>query len=148
MGRLSVKRLDVPRLYSCKQCKSHLAAFDDLISKSFHCYHGKAYLFGTVVNIGALPSEDRLMTTGLHTVSDIYCTACNQIIGWKYEQAYEKSQKYKEGKFILERHKIVERVSRDSHAAGEDDRGFVSGSHSQESEEEDLDNSDEFATME
>lgn len=33
MGRLSVKRLDVPRLYSCKQCKSHLAAFDDLISK-------------------------------------------------------------------------------------------------------------------
>ena len=35
------------------------------------------------------------MTTGLHTVSDIYCTACNQIIGWKYEQAYEKSQKYK-----------------------------------------------------
>lgn len=42
------------------------------------------------------------MTTGMHTVSDIYCNCCHQIVGWKYERAYEKSQKYKEGKFILE----------------------------------------------
>jgi len=101
------------------------------------------------------------MTTGLHTVADIYCNKCLQIVGWKYvspapdtitlpscyllchpsflfsslrfvlygclccalpsvflvllltfplisrfhsqEEAFEKSQKYKEGKFILER---------------------------------------------
>ena len=30
------------------------------------------------------PKEDRLMTTGLHTVTDIYCNQCLQIVGWKY----------------------------------------------------------------
>ena len=48
------------------------------------------------------------MTTGLHTVADIYCNRCSQVVGWKYEQAYEKSQKYKEGKFILERAKVTD----------------------------------------
>ena len=24
------------------------------------------------------------MTTGLHTVADIYCTKCLQVVGWKY----------------------------------------------------------------
>ena len=43
------------------------------------------------------------MTTGLHTVADIHCTSCMHIVGWKYELAFEQSQKYKEGKFILER---------------------------------------------
>jgi len=47
------------------------------------------------------------MTTGWHTVADIECSSCQQIVGWKYELAYEKSQKYKEGKSILERSKIV-----------------------------------------
>jgi hypothetical protein len=44
-----------------------------------------------------------MMTTGKHTVADIYCNCCQQLVGWKYESAYEKTQKYKEGKFILER---------------------------------------------
>lgn len=30
------------------------------------------------------PKEERLMTTGLHTVADIYCNQCLQIVGWKY----------------------------------------------------------------
>lgn len=34
---------------------------------------------------------------GLHTVADIYCNVCNTNLGWKYEMAYEQSQKYKEG---------------------------------------------------
>uniref|UniRef100_A0A061SHD5 Protein yippee-like n=1 Tax=Tetraselmis sp. GSL018 TaxID=582737 RepID=A0A061SHD5_9CHLO len=48
------------------------------------------------------------MTTGLHTVSDIYCNGCMQLVGWRYDEAFEQSQKYKEGKFILERDKILE----------------------------------------
>uniref|UniRef100_A0A0E9RT63 Yippee domain-containing protein n=1 Tax=Anguilla anguilla TaxID=7936 RepID=A0A0E9RT63_ANGAN len=28
--------------------------------------------------------------------------AVNTTLGWKYEQAFESSQKYKEGKFIIE----------------------------------------------
>ena len=43
-----------------------------------------------------------LFVSGLHAVADIYCDCCKTTLGWKYEQAYESSQKYKEGKFIIE----------------------------------------------
>ena len=68
------------------------------------------------------------MTTGTHTVRDIYCVKCNQVLGWKYvrflcpiprslanlappsaqERAFEASQKYKEGKYILERNLLTD----------------------------------------
>ena len=87
------------------------------------------------------------MTTGNHTVRDIYCIKCGTTLGWKYvrmtlfilphlsltcatriytallsldwtgldlslcviqDRAYETSQKYKEGKFILERNLLVD----------------------------------------
>jgi hypothetical protein len=47
-----------------------------------------------------------MLITGLHTVCDIYCITCNCVLGWKYEFAFEESQKYKEGKFILEKAKV------------------------------------------
>ncbi|CAH2057536.1 unnamed protein product [Thlaspi arvense] len=86
---------------------------------SFHCRHGKAYLFNKVrkrrnilppisgrVNVTLGEREDRMMMTGLHTVADIFCVGCGSIVGWKYETAHEKHQKYKEGKSVLERFKI------------------------------------------
>ena len=45
--------------------------------------------------------------TGLHTVADVDCSDCRGVLGWKYERAYEETQKYKEGKFILENLNIV-----------------------------------------
>lgn len=68
---------------------------------------------------------DRQMTTGNHTVRDIYCCKCGETLGWKYvrrvvivrfqhlpcraqERAYEASQKYKEGKYILERNLLTD----------------------------------------
>lgn len=42
------------------------------------------------------------MTTGRHIVRDITCRQCKETVGWKYDKAYENSEKYKEGKFILE----------------------------------------------
>ncbi|PIA59366.1 hypothetical protein AQUCO_00400328v1 [Aquilegia coerulea] len=58
------------------------------------------------VNVTEGEKEERMMMTGLHTVADIFCVGCGSIVGWKYEAAHEKSQKYKEGKFILERFKV------------------------------------------
>ncbi|VDD94325.1 unnamed protein product [Enterobius vermicularis] len=70
--------------------------------QSFQGSQGKAYLFNSVVNIRCGPAEERLLLTGLHAVADIYCECCKTTLGWKYEHAYESSQKYKEGKFIIE----------------------------------------------
>lgn len=47
------------------------------------------------------------MTTGRHVVRDISCQGCNEVVGWKYDKAYEASEKYKEGKFILEAELLI-----------------------------------------
>ncbi|XP_030042065.1 protein yippee-like 4 [Microcaecilia unicolor] len=90
------------RTYSCVHCRAHLAKHEELISKSFQGSHGRAYLFNSVVNIGCRPAEERLLLTGLHSVADIFCENCKTTLGWKYERAFEISQKYKEGKYIIE----------------------------------------------
>ncbi|CAN0909733.1 Protein yippee-like [Linum grandiflorum] len=105
MGRLFVVTLE-GKIYSCKHCRTHLALSEDIVSKSFHSRHGKAYLFSKVVNVSMGEKEERLMMTGKHTVADIFCVGCGSIVGWKYETAHEKSQKYKEGKSVLERFKV------------------------------------------
>jgi hypothetical protein len=112
--------LDSNKIYGCKNCKTHLANHDDIISRvclcqrraephsntderqNFRGQHGKAYLFDSVVNITAGEAGERNMTTGRHVVRDIFCKQCKETVGWKYDKAYEASEKYKEGKFILE----------------------------------------------
>lgn len=105
MGRLFVVHLE-GRIYSCKHCRTPLALCEDVVSKAFHSRHGKAYLFRKVVNVSIGELEDRNMMTGMHTVADIFCVGCGSILGWTYETAHEKSQKYKEGKSVLERFKV------------------------------------------
>mmetsp|Transcript_2135 Transcript_2135/g.3856 ORF Transcript_2135/g.3856 Transcript_2135/m.3856 type:complete len:340 (-) Transcript_2135:195-1214(-) len=95
--------LDGPQVYTCAQCRTHLTSHDDIISKSFHGRHGRAYLFDQCVNVTRGRSEERRLMTGLHTVCDIYCKRCKGIVGWTYLRAYESSQKYKEGKYIIEK---------------------------------------------
>lgn len=107
MGRPFKQYLSGPRVYCCSNCKAHAADHDDIISKAFQGRRGRAYLFNSVVNVSLGPKENRMLITGLHTVADIFCTVCDANLGWKYEMAYEEGQKYKEGKFILEKANIV-----------------------------------------
>lgn len=95
--------LDGPRIYTCGECRTHLTSHDEIISKSFHGRNGRAYLFDQCVNVTIGPPEDRRLITGLHSVCDIFCKRCETLIGWSYTKAYEPSQKYKEGKFIIEK---------------------------------------------
>ncbi|KAB8346351.1 hypothetical protein FH972_023395 [Carpinus fangiana] len=44
----------------------------------------------------------RHLVTGMHTVSDLSCAVCGNVLGWKYVAAEEEAQRYKVGKFILE----------------------------------------------
>lgn len=115
--------LNSNKIFGCKQCKTHLADYNDIISRvssyylhTYHLFHwsniiniqnfrgqhGKAYLFNSVVNINQSEPAERGMTTGRHVVRDISCRQCRETVGWKYDKAYESSEKYKEGKFILE----------------------------------------------
>ncbi|CAL4929544.1 unnamed protein product [Urochloa decumbens] len=107
MGLLFVERLEGEGVFRCRRCRVDAASKDAIISRDFYGHSGRAYLFDHVVNISLGPNEDRLLVTGLHTVNDIYCSCCQQILGWRYEKAYEQTQKYKEGKYILERARMV-----------------------------------------
>ncbi|KAG2402150.1 hypothetical protein LR48_Vigan747s000400 [Vigna angularis] len=102
-----MEEVNGPRLYCCSNCRNHVALHDDVISKAFQGKSGRAFLFGHALNVSVGSKEDRELMTGLHTVADVYCSDCKQVLGWKYERAYEESQKYKEGKFVLEKAKIV-----------------------------------------
>ena len=42
------------------------------------------------------------MTTGKHDVCDVFCRTCGGCVGWGYERAWEVSEAYKVGKYILE----------------------------------------------
>ncbi|XP_031283431.1 protein yippee-like 5 [Pistacia vera] len=68
---------------------------------------GRAFLFSHAINIVEGLKENRHLITGLHTVADVFCSDCGETLGWKYERAYDESQKYKEGKVVLENFKIV-----------------------------------------
>lgn len=103
MGRVYREYLAGVRIYACGGCRTHLTHHDEIVSKSFQGRTGRAYLFNTVVNVNLGPTEDRILNTGLHKVSDIYCNCCDDYLGWKYEEAFEASQKYKEGKAVLEK---------------------------------------------
>ncbi|TMW87494.1 hypothetical protein EJD97_019890 [Solanum chilense] len=95
------------RSYSCYKCRRHVSFHDDIISTNFQSKNGKAFLFAHVRNVVVGTYEQKRLTTGLHTIADIHCVDCNEVLGWKYERTVEPSQKYKEGKFVLELCKIV-----------------------------------------
>lgn len=107
MGLIFQEYLPGRRIFKCSNCKAHSAAHDQIFSKHFHGRFGRAYLFKSVVNVCLGPKEDRELLTGLHTVNDIYCKCCHQILGWRYEKAYEEQEKYKEGKYIIERTRML-----------------------------------------
>ncbi|XP_073029731.1 protein yippee-like At5g53940 isoform X2 [Primulina eburnea] len=70
--------------YKCKSCNTHLALATDIVTRAFHTSRGRAYLFNIVVNINVGAREKRMMISGMHTVADISCCCCGQILGWKY----------------------------------------------------------------
>ncbi|KAG9053904.1 hypothetical protein FS842_006794 [Serendipita sp. 407] len=106
MGMTRLEFLYGGRIYGCKKCNAHFATIENMMSRAFQGQHGRAYLFSGVVNVSEGEPNERPMTTGLHIVRDIFCIKCNDQVGWKYDRAYELSQRYKEGKFILEREMI------------------------------------------
>lgn len=69
-----------------------------MILTRFSNLHHSSELLILIVGIVFFSSQ----FTGLHSVADIYCDCCHTVLGWKYEQAFESSQKYKEGKYIIE----------------------------------------------
>lgn len=163
----SPKYLDGHASYlRCAGCASHLCLTSQIISKGFTGRHGRAYLISaepvaTAESVSAsssptvsLPNTTlqnpvpRQLVTGAHIVSDMICTFCDNILGWKYVAAEEESQRYKVGKFILETKKVIasscweltkiEPDQADSHSGTESSPAEVEFDSQDEDECEDL----------
>jgi len=93
--------------FCCSNCSAVIALKDELISKSFSGRDGRGYLMHSAVNIRLGNKEDRPLLTGVHTVADVFCVGCGDRLGWYYHKASDQSQKYKEGKYLLERERLV-----------------------------------------
>lgn len=48
------------------------------------------------------------MDTGAHTVQECTCARCGAYLGWRVARAHEASEKWKEGRFLLELALLVE----------------------------------------
>ncbi|CAH0479958.1 unnamed protein product [Peronospora belbahrii] len=105
----SRERCDVQGMhaFSCAECGNVVADYDDVVSKTFFGRAGKAFLMNNMYNIYVGSARNRYLMTGIHAVADVLCSQCDFVLGWKYLKAMEHSQKYKEGKFILE-HAVVQ----------------------------------------
>ncbi|KAI7859409.1 yippee-like 1 [Circinella umbellata] len=108
------------RVYTCANCHCDITTHAAIMSRAFQGRHGPGYLVGKVVNVTVGVKEERLLMTGVHTVADISCMICRAKLGWKYLRAREKPQKYKEGRYIVEKSKL----SRENIWSDDDDDGF------------------------
>lgn len=115
---MGIHFLEIPNskhIYVCKVCDTPLAKRRDVQSENFFGRAGPAYLLRKAYNLKHGDPENRDMRTGLHTVRDVYCKVCftyrrrrAKLMGWYYEFAFDDSQRYKEGRIILEKRLLKE----------------------------------------
>ena len=120
---MGIHFLEIPtskRIFVCKICDTPLAKQRDVISDNFFGRAGPAYLMRKAYNLKHDVPESREMRTGMHTVRDVYCKICYTYrrrtakqMGWYYEFAFQDSQRYKEGRIILEKRLLKEIVGVD-----------------------------------
>ncbi|OGM39405.1 hypothetical protein ABOM_012087 [Aspergillus bombycis] len=121
----SLPEFGCSQIVACIPRSQDAAELEVIISKGFTGRHGRAYLVSAEpiacavsTSTTSSPTESlpntimqkpvsRQLVTGAHTVSDISCAFCGNILGWKYVAAEEESQHYKVGKFILETKRTV-----------------------------------------
>uniref|UniRef100_A0A8D1XNI1 Protein yippee-like n=1 Tax=Sus scrofa TaxID=9823 RepID=A0A8D1XNI1_PIG len=124
MGRIFLDHIGGTRLFSCANCDTILTNRSELISTRFTGATGRAFLFNKVggenqlhflINLQYSEVQDRVMLTGRHMVRDVSCKNCNSKLGWIYEFATEDSQRYKEGRVILERALVRESEGFEEH---------------------------------
>ncbi|KAF8621896.1 hypothetical protein AX15_007425 [Amanita polypyramis BW_CC] len=98
-------------VFSCAKCAAVISLQDELISKAFSGRDGRGYLMHSATNVRLGRKEDRALLTGVHTVADVFCLGCNDRLGWFYHKAADYSQKYKEGKYLLEKERLIKENS-------------------------------------
>ncbi|CAC9516120.1 zinc-binding protein (Yippee) [Leishmania donovani] len=92
--------------FGCAFCGAHLCIAEDIVSDNFRGRHGKAFLVSRCENTYYGHQEEKQLMTGLHRVRDVFCSNCDQYVGWGYDFAVDEREMYKMQRFVLERQLI------------------------------------------
>ena len=121
------------QLYACRECHATLTVEADIVSKDFAGMKGRGYFVdqvrlpciaflsmrcltdrkNQVYNVKLGRVHNCTFKTGKHLVADLICQTCADttgeavVVGWKYLKASARSQKYKEGKFVVEEYELT-----------------------------------------
>ena len=101
------------RVYGCGSCAAHVVMEEDVVSKEFCGTTGRAYFVNQVFNVNLGPVHECIFKTGKHVIADLLCANCDAsldqrtVVGWKYLKTGVRSQKYKEGKYVVEEAMLV-----------------------------------------
>lgn len=112
--------IDEQDVYKCAECGIDLTTDSYLESTDFRGRTGTAWLFSRVYNVYEGIYDERMMTTGVHAIVDIHCNRCESNLGWKYLDATNSTQKYKQGKYILEKKLISGNIPDDYETSSEE----------------------------
>lgn len=100
----SMRSHERPIIYRCKSCYCDICISSLIISKDFWGNKGEAYFVKNVLNVREDAKEVmKHMRTGQYGVKAIYCVQCDTVIGWKYITSIEPVEKYKVGKYVIEK---------------------------------------------
>ncbi|KAJ7188205.1 hypothetical protein C8R46DRAFT_1054036 [Mycena filopes] len=100
----------IPRALSCRTCKSCITSYNALLplsdippeSPGFRGFSGKASLFTDTYNVTLSTPKVELMGTGAHLLAEITCSKCTRYLGYKIVRAFERSESWKDSRFLLE----------------------------------------------
>ncbi|KAJ3803032.1 hypothetical protein GGU11DRAFT_695456 [Lentinula aff. detonsa] len=108
----------IPRALACKECMTVITSISLLLpleaippeSRAFRGFSGKASLFTEIRNVVVSVPRVRLMATGAHTMQELTCTKCSAYLGWKITKAFEQSERWKEGHYLMELENLCARI--------------------------------------
>ncbi|CAM9241534.1 unnamed protein product [Ectocarpus sp. 6 AP-2014] len=108
MPRVLTRFIEEPQVFACANCKTHLSTEGNIESKDFTTQNGsRGFLINKLINVTNGPSADRSLRTGMHVCQDVYCVTCDTNVGWKYIKAFNQTERYKVGNFVLDAVKVI-----------------------------------------
>ena len=100
--------IDTESKCACKNCLNTFCYWDtDIIRTDYQCQSGKALFVANVKNVLEGPLTPKHFISGHYVIQDIHCMGCLQSVGWKYLEAQEDENKFKETNYVIEECKVT-----------------------------------------
>ncbi|KAM3231909.1 protein yippee-like [Capsicum annuum] len=127
MGNLFLLEFNVSdRFYMCRICQNHVALCQDFSLNYSPVTGVTGGVFDEVVNVHVNEAEKQRQL-GPHTVADVYCNKCDNLLGWKFIEVFEEDPVARKDMVMLQMGKLQERNRNQIEAAMEPGANTATG---------------------